>query len=208
MLDPAAMFKLSYGLFVLTAKDGNKDNGCIINTVIQISSSPVRISMAVNKANYTHGMLMKTGVFNVSILSESAPFSIFRHFGFRSGKDTDKFADAPEGFASFSERTENGVLYVAEHTSGVISAKVKQSIDCGSHTLFVADVNEAFTLPGGKSVTYQYYFDNIKPRPEPSKSNTKGFVCKICGYIYEGDELPKDFICPLCKHGADDFEKR
>jgi len=201
-VDPAVMFKLSYGLFVLTARDGNKDNGCIINTVMQITASPVKIAIGVNKANYTHDMIIKTGKFNVSVLSESAPFRIFQQFGFQSGKTTDKFAGSTEAL-----RAENGVRYVSECTNGVISAEVKESIDCGTHTLFIAEVNQAFSLSRDPSATYQYYFDNIKPKPQPPKGNKKGFVCKICGYVHEGDTLPDDFICPLCKHGAKDFER-
>jgi len=201
IIDSAALFKLSYGLFILTAKDGDKDNGCIINTVTQITASPVRISIAVNKANFTHDIILKTGAFNVSVLSEGAPFSVFKHFGFQSGKNTDKFADCDN-----SKRAENGILYAPEYANAVICAKVSQSIDYGTHTLFIADVTQAFTLSGAPSVTYQYYFNNIKPKPQPLKESKKGFVCKICGYVYEGDTLPDGFICPLCKHSAVDFE--
>jgi len=201
MIDNDAMFKLSYGLFVLTVRDGEKDNGCIINTVTQISHDPLRVSIAVNKANLTHDMLLKTRAFNVSVLTESAPFRIFQQFGFHSGKDTDKFAGS-----GYSERAANGIRYVPEHVSGMISAKVVESFDSGSHTLFVADVTQAFAISNEKSVTYQYYFDHIKPKPQPPKADKKGFVCKICGYVHEGDELPDDFICPLCKHCAKDFE--
>ena len=200
-VDPAAMFKLSYGLFVLTAKDGEKDNGCIINTVTQITATPLRISIAVNKANFTHDMIIKTGKFNISVLTESAPFRIFEQFGFHSGRDTNKFA----GY-EFYERTVNEICYVKEHTNCVISAKVSQSYDYGTHTLFIADITQSFVLSGEPSVTYQYYFDNIKPKPQPPKEGKKGFICKICGYVYEGDSLPEDFICPLCKHGSADFE--
>jgi len=202
-VDPATMFNLSYGLFVLTAKDGKKDNGCIINTVTQITSNPNRISIAVNKTGHTHDMILKTGGFNVSILSESAPFRFFEQFGFQSGKNTDKFAEC-----TYSERTANGIRYIPEHTNGVISAKVAESFDYGTHTLFIADVVQASILSGEKSLTYQYYFDNIKPKPQPRKEEKAGFVCKICGYVYEGEPLPDDFICPLCKHGAEDFERR
>jgi len=201
-IDPAAMFKLSYGLFVLTAKDGGKDNGCIINTVMQVTVTPVKITIAVNKANYTHDMIIKTGKFNLSVLSENVPFKVFQHFGFQSGKDTDKFANYAEAL-----RAENGICYLSKWTNGVICAEVKQTIDCGTHTLFIAEVRQAFTLSREPSLTYQYYFDNIKPQPQPPKGNKKGFVCKICGYIHEGDTLPEDFICPLCKHGAADFER-
>ncbi|WP_461256763.1 flavin reductase [Treponema sp. R80B11-R83G3] len=201
-IDPDTMFKLSYGLFVLTARDGDKDNGCIINTVMQITASPVKITIGVNKANYTHDMILKTGKFNISVLSEGVPFRVFQHFGFQNGKETDKFAGCGEAL-----RTENGIRYVSKWTNGVISAEVKESFDCGTHTLFIAEVRQAFSLSHDASVTYQYYFDNIRPKPQPPKGNKKGFVCKICGYVYEGDTLPDDFICPLCKHGAKDFER-
>ncbi len=192
-----SMFKLSYGLFVITAK-GEKDNGCIINTVQQVTQEPLKITVAVNKDNYTHDMIKKSGVFNVSVLTEAVPFEVFERFGFVSGRNQDKF----EGFSD-AARTENGLLYLTKYSNAVISGKVINEIDCGTHTIFVADVTEALKLSDERSVTYQYYFDNIKPKPEKKK---KGFVCKICGYVYEGDELPEDFICPLCKHPASDFE--
>ena len=200
-VDPTAMFKLSYGLFVLTAKDGEKDNGCIINTVMQVTDVKKRIAIAVNKANYTHDMIKKTGVFNVSVLTTEAPFKLFKQFGFQSGRDTDKFA---EGGAEV--RTANGLRYVPEYANAVISGKVVEEHEYDTHTLFVAEVTEAAVLSNVPSVTYQYYFDHIKPQPQPTTEKT-GYVCKICGYIYEGDTLPEDFICPLCKHGAADFEK-
>ena len=195
-----AMFKLSYGLFVLTAKDGDKDNGCIINTAAQLTENPCRISITVNKANFTHDMISKSGEFNVSVLSESAPFAVFEHFGFYSGKDTDKCAEEEKVC------TPNGIRYVPKYTNAVISAKVTGSFDCGTHTLFIADVTHSFVLSDEPSMTYQYYFDNVKPNPRLSKDIDKGFACKICGYVYEGDAVPEDFICPLCKHGAADFE--
>jgi len=200
-IDPGAMFKLSYGLFVLTAKDGEKDNGCIINTAIQITAKPLRISIAVIKANYTHDMIIKTGEFNISILSTSTPFKVFEHFGFHSGRDTDKFAGCIT-----DNRTVNGIKYIPKYTNSVISGKVINTYDYDTHSIFVADVTESLVLSSEPSVTYQYYFDNIKPKPQPAADKKKGFVCKICGYIYEGDTLPEDFICPLCKHGAADFE--
>jgi flavin reductase (DIM6/NTAB) family NADH-FMN oxidoreductase RutF len=201
-IDQGAMFKLSYGLFVLSAKEGDKDNGCIVNTVTQITASPLRISVAVNKANFTREMILNTGEFNVSILTESAPFRIFENFGFHSGRDTDKFA-------SFANKTRaaNGILYLNDHANAIISAKVTESIDYETHTLFIADVTQAFVITSEPSVTYQYYFDHIKPKPQAPKEGKKGFVCKICGYVFEGENLPADFICPLCKHGAEDFEK-
>lgn len=200
-VEPGAMFKLSYGLFVLTAKDGEKDNGCIINTAAQLTSNPNRISIAVNKTDYTHDMILKTGVFNVSILTTEAPFDLFKYYGFQSGRDVDKFPG--DGFP----RSQNGLIYIQGCTNAFISGKVVEAHDYGTHTLFVADVTEAQVLSGAPSVTYAYYFDHIKPKPQQPAEKKTGWVCKICGYIYEGEDLPADFICPLCKHGAADFEK-
>lgn len=197
-----AMFKLSYGLFVLSAKQGDKDNGCIINTVTQITDSPLRISIAVNKANYTHDMIKETKMFNISVLSTDVPFKVFEHFGFQSGKSVDKFTEESQ-----ENRTENGIRYLSEYTNAVISGKVIEMKDYDTHTVFMAEVTEAIVLSNAPSVTYQYYFDNIKPKPKPLEEKKKGFVCKICGYVYEGDELPEGFICPLCKHGVEDFER-
>ena len=199
-IDFNSLFKLSYGLFVLSAKEGSKDNGCIINTVMQITEKPLRITIGINKANHTHDMVMNTKEFNISVLTESVPFSVFEHFGFISGRDTDKFA----GYDA--ARTANGIRYLPGHVNAVISAKVIETLDCGTHSLFLADVTQAFTLSGEPSATYQYYFDNIKPKPSLPKAAKRGFVCKICAYVYEGDVLPEDYICPLCKHGAEDFE--
>ena len=200
-IDSSALFKISYGLFVLTAREGDKDNGCIINTLLQVTNTPKRVTIAVNKANYTHGMIQRTGMFNVSILTTETPMKVFKHFGFQSGKDTNKFEECET-----ENRTENGLLYIPKFVNAVISGKVTDAYDYGTHTVFVADVTEAFKLSDVPSVTYQYYFDHIKPKPEPVPEK-KGYVCKICGYVYEGDSLPEDFICPICKHGAADFEK-
>ena len=199
-IDPAAFFKLSYGLFVLTAKEGDRDNGCIINTVTQITDSPKRIAIAVNKANYTHDMILHTGVFNVSVLTESVPFKVFQHYGFQSGRHVNKVTGS-------ESRSSNGLLYLSEHTNAYLSAKVIKTDDYGTHTLFVAEVTEAKTLSTEPSVTYSYYFEHIKPKPQPMQEKKRGWVCKICGYFYEGDEMPQDFICPLCKHGPEDFER-
>lgn len=198
MIEKTAAFKLSYGLFVLTARDGEKDNGCIINTVQQVTDTPFKISVTVNKNNYTHDMIKKTGVFNVSVLTQSVPFSVFQHYGFKSGRDTDKIA------GDSMPKSENGVVYLSSFSNALISGRVVDEVDCGTHTLFIAEVTEAQTLSDEKSVTYQYYFDHIKPKPQPEKK--KGYVCQVCGYVYEGDELPEDFICPVCKHGADAFK--
>ena len=199
-VEPNAMFKLSYGLFVLTAK-GTHDNGCIINTVTQITDTPKRISIAVNKANHTHDLIMNNGVFNVSVLTTDATFALFQRFGFQSGREVDKF----DGFTDVA-RSENGLYYVTQASNAFISGKVIQTLDYGTHTVFIADVTEAKVLSNAPSLTYAYYFEHVKPKPA-ALSEQKGWVCKICGYVYEGDELPADFICPLCKHGAEDFER-
>ena len=193
------MKKLTYGLFVLTARDGQKDNGCIINTAVQVASEPNTISISVNKANYTHDMILKTGKFNVSILSEEAKFDTFKHFGFQSGRDVDKFAEVE------ISRADNGIAIIHnEQTNGYLSGKVIQSTDLGSHTLFIATVEDGEVWSDTPSTTYAYYFANIKPKPQP-KPKQKGWICTICGYIYEGEVLPDDFICPVCKHPASDF---
>lgn len=201
-VDPNAMFKLSYGLFVLSARDGAKDNGCIVNTVIQLTDTPKRVAFAVNKANLTHDMLLKDGVFSISVLSQDVPFELFQHFGFQSGRDTDKF----DGWA-FSKRAENGTVYLTAFANAHISGTVVSTQDWGTHTLFVADVTEAKVLNRAPSVTYADYFDHIKPKPAPQLAQKKGWICKICGFVYEGEELPPDYVCPLCKHGPEDFEK-
>ncbi len=200
MKNQAAMFKLTYGLFVLSAKEGEKDNGCIVNTVQQVTDTPNRIAVTVNKSNYTHDMILKTGRFNVSILSEDASFEIFQHFGFQSGRDVDKFADWND-----YERAENQITYITKGTNGYLCGKVIETMDLGTHTFFLAEVEDGDILNDTESVTYSYYHKNIKPQPKETKKT--GWRCKICGYVYEGEELPPDFICPLCKHGASDFEK-
>lgn len=199
-MDNSALFKLSYGLFVLTAQQDGKDNGCIINTAMQITDNPKRIQIAVNKQNLTHDMVLATGEFNVSVLSQDAVFWVFQHYGFQSGRDTDKFANLPES------RAANGIRYIPGCTNAYISGKVFETVDCGTHTVFFAEVTDAKVLSDEPSMTYQYYFDHVKPKPQPAK--TGKWVCKICNYVYEGDQLPADFICPWCKHGAEDFEKR
>ena len=201
LVEQNAMFSLSYGLYVLTARDGAKDNGCIINTVTQLTDSPKRISIAVNKANLTHDMIVKTGEFNVSVLSNDAPFALFQHYGFQSGRNTDKFAGV-QGMA----RSTNGIYYIPYCTSAFLSAKVTQTVEFETHTLFIADVTEAKLLSNVPSMTYAYYFANVKPKPAVLQKQT-GWVCKICGWVYEGEELPPDIVCPLCKHGAADFER-
>lgn len=199
-MNEKVLFKLSYGLFVLTANADGKDNGCIINTVQQVTSSPLRISIALNKQNYTHTMIEKSGMFNVSILTEKTPFSIFERFGFSSGKDTDKFA----GFDA-CKKSQNGLMYLTQYANAFISGKVVDSVDLGTHTLFIADVVDGEVLNNDLSITYEYYHKNTKPQNNGAKKS--GYRCSICQYVYEGDTLPEGFVCPLCKHDASYFEK-
>ena len=199
-MDAKALFKIGYGLYVLTAKDEEKDNGCIINTVMQITSNPCQIAIAVNKLNYTNQMIQKTKKFNISVLSENAKFETFKHFGFQTGKDVNKFEDYSD-----AKRSPNGVLYITHDTNAFMSAYVKQEIDLGTHTMFIAQLVAAEVLSDAPTVTYDFYQKNIKPKPEQTKKS--GWRCKICGYVYEGENLPSDFICPWCKHGVEDFER-
>ena len=204
-MDKKAMYKLSYGLFVLTAKDEEKDNGCIINTAIQVSSMPNQLSICVNKANLTHDMIVKTGKFTVSVISQDAGFDLFKHFGFQSGKDVDKFKNFEK-----CKRGENSLYYITEGTNAYISVNVSKTEDLGSHTMFIGEITDMEVLSETPSVTYDYYLKNIKPQPENVGTTTDGktiWRCTICGYEYVGEELPEDFICPLCKHPASDFEK-
>ncbi|MDD4200366.1 MAG: flavin reductase [Eubacteriales bacterium] len=202
-MDRKAMYKISYGMFVLTTRLGSKDNGCIINTAIQAASNPNQMSICVDKANYTNEMIRESGEFNVSVLSENASFDLFKRFGFQSGKDVDKFL----GFNGYAKAA-NGINYITEGTNAYFSVKVEKTIDIGSHTMFIGEIQDAKVLSELPSATYEYYRKNIKPAPEPAKAGgTTKWVCTICGYVYEGEELPEDFICPICKHPASDFEK-
>lgn len=203
-MDKKAMYKLSYGLFVLTAKENGRDNGCIINTAVQAASEPNQLSICVNKANHTHDMIMHTGVFTVSVISQAADFELFQHFGFQTGKTVNKFAD----YAA-CRRGENGVLYVTEGTNAFISVKVSKTEDLGSHTMFIGEITDMEVLSDIASATYEYYLEHIKPKPQESTAAEGETVwrCKICGFEYVGEVLPDDYICPLCKHPASDFEK-
>ncbi len=201
-MNKKAMYAISYGLFVVTARVGSKDNGCITNTVAQVTSEPNRVSVAVNKANYTCGMIQESGVFTASVISKAADFSLFKRFGFQSGRDVDKF----EGFDAV-QRADNGTLIVTEGTNAWISAKVEQMIDLGSHMLFIGTVTDMDVISDVPSATYTYYQEHIKPKPEAKPKGKTVWRCKICGYEYEGEELLDDFICPICKHPASDFEK-
>jgi len=204
-MNKKAMYKLSYGLFVLTAREGAKDNGCIINTAIQAASTPNQISICVNKANYTHDMIMRTGAFTISVISQKASFELFEHFGFQTGREVEKFAD----YAACA-RGENGIYYVTEGTNAYISVKVAKTEDLGSHTMFIGEITDMEVLSEDESVTYEYYMHHIKPKPQDMGNTEDGqtiWRCTICGYEFVGEELPDDFICPLCKHPASDFEK-
>ena len=204
-MDKKAMYKLTYGLFVLGVNDEGRDTGCIINTAIQAASDPNRISIAVNKANYTHDVLMKTRKFTVSIISQAADFELFKRFGFQSGRNVDKFA----GFADYKHGA-NGCPIITKGTNAYIAGWVDQTVDLGSHTLFLAPVTDMEVLAAEPSVSYEYYQENIKPKPQPVGKTSEGktiWRCRICGYEYVGEELPEDFICPICKHPASDFEK-
>ncbi len=196
-----AMRKLSYGLFVVTAKNNEKQNGCITNTVMQVTTSPNAITLAVNKQNFTTSMIMESKEFNVSVLSEKATFDIFTHFGFQNGRDVDKFKD----FKDFKTAS-NGINYITRGVNAVITAKVKETVDLGTHILFIADVTDEFDLTDDASATYAYYFKHIKPAPATKPTKTV-WRCNICGYEEEVEELPDDFTCPLCNHPKSDFTK-
>ena len=196
--DLKALFNIGYGLYVVTSNDGVKDNGLIVNTVSQLTSSPTRVAVAINKDNYSHHVIRQTGIMNVNCLSTEAPFSVFQNYGFRSGRSVDKF----EGVAEL--RSDNGLRFLPQYINSFMSLKVEQYIDMGTHGLFICSVTEARVISKAETMTYTYYQNNVKPKPEAD--GKKGFVCKVCGYVYEGDELPEDFVCPLCKHGAADFE--
>lgn len=202
-MDKKSVYKLSYGLFVLTASEGDKDNGCIVNTVIQLTSDPMQIAVTVNKGNLTHDMIKNTGKFNVSVIDNTAPFELFKHFGFQSGRESMKFG-TPDSYKFAPKYADNGLLYVSAYANAFMSGKVVKEIDLGTHTMFVAQMTDGEVLSDKPSMTYEYYQANVKPRPEKKKT---GWVCKVCGYVYEGDVLPDDFVCPICRHGAADFEK-
>ena len=196
--DLTALFRIGYGLYVVTSNDGKKDNGLIVNTVTQVSDNPNRVAVNINKANYSHHVIKQTGILNVNCLSVEAPFSVFQNFGFQSGRVADKFA----GWAEV--RSDNGLRILPKYINACFSLKVEQYVDLGTHGMFICSVTEARVMSDKDTMTYTYYQTNVKPKPKTE--GKKGFVCKVCGYIYEGDVLPDDFVCPLCKHGAIDFE--
>ena len=196
--DLSALFNIGYGLYVVTSSDGKKDNGLIVNTVTQVTNSPNRVAVCINKQNYSHHLIKQTGVMNVNCLSVEAPFRVFENFGFQSGRNTDKFADCEV------LRSDNGLVFLPHYINSFMSLKVEDYIDLETHGMFICSVTEARVISDKETMTYTYYQNNVKPKPDTE--GKKGWVCKICGYVYEGEELPEDFICPLCKHGAADFE--
>lgn len=199
-MNTSALFKIGYGLYVLSSREGEKDNACIVNSVMQITSDPIQIAVCVNKNNYTCEMIQRTRKFNLSILTEKTQFDIFKHFGYQCGKTINKFANFYD-----VKRSPNNVLYITKNTNAYLSAYVQQEVDLGTHIMFISQLVGAEILSDEPTVSYDFYQKNIKPKPE--KTEKKGWRCKICGYIYEEENLPQDFICPICKHGAIDFEK-
>ena len=196
--DLGALFNIGYGLYVITSNDGKKDNGLIVNTVSQVTNTPNRNAVCINKSNYSHHVIKQTGIMNINCLSVDAPFAVFEQFGFKSGRNVDKFADCTP------LRSDNGLVFLPRYINSFMSLKVEQYIDLDTHGMFICSVTEARVISDRETMTYTYYQNNVKPKPKTE--NKKGYVCKICGYVYEGEELPEDFICPLCKHGASDFE--
>lgn len=196
--DLSALFNIGYGLYVITSNDGKKDNGLIVNTVTQVTNTPNRIAVTINKENYSHHVIKQTGIMNLNCLSTDAPFHVFEKFGFQSGRVVDKFADCTP------LRSDNGLAFLPRYINSFMSLKVEQYVDLDTHGMFICSITESRVLSSVETMTYTYYQNNVKPKPETE--GKKGFVCKVCGYIYEGDELPEDFICPLCKHGVADFE--
>ncbi len=196
--DLRALFNIGYGLYVVTTNDGKKDNGCIVNTVTQVTSSPNRVAVTINKDNYTHHVVEQSGIMNVNCLSVEAPFSVFEKYGFQSGRSVDKLADVEE------LRSDNGLRFLPQYINAFFSLKVENYVDLGTHGMFICSITESRVITKAETMTYTYYQNNVKPKPETE--GKKGYVCKVCGYVYEGDELPDDFVCPLCKHGAADFE--
>ncbi len=197
--DLTALFNIGYGLYVVTSNDGKKDNGLIVNTVTQVTNTPNRIAVTINKANYSHHVIKQTGKMNINCLTVDAPFAVFEKFGFVSGRNVDKFADCEP------LRSDNGLVFLPRYINSFMSLKVEQYIDLDTHGMFICSIGEARVISDKETMTYTYYQNNVKPKP--ATEGKKGYVCKICGYVYEGEELPEGFICPLCKHGAADFEE-
>lgn len=199
-MDNKALFNIGYGLYVLTAREGDKDNGCIVNTVMQVTSKPVLVVVGINKQNLTHDMILETRKFNISVLTKNTPFKVFEHFGYQSGRMISKFDDY-----GTEQRSENGIIYLSEYINSYLSCKVIEAIDFGTHSMFKAEVIDAKRISDDETLTYTYYQKHIKPKPQPTHKT--GWRCNICGYVYEGETLPTDYICPICKHGTVDFTK-
>ncbi len=195
-MDAKALFRIEYGLYLVTTKKGSKDNGAILNAVIQVTDTPARVAVTVNKRGYTHELICETGVLNLCALGEQTPFSVFQKFGMQSGRTADKFA------GERAYRTENGLYFLPDYATAVISLRVAESVELGTHVMFICDVEDAMILSDEPTMTYSYYHANVKQRP----AKKRGYVCRVCGYVYEGDPLPADFVCPLCGHGVEDFE--
>jgi flavin reductase (DIM6/NTAB) family NADH-FMN oxidoreductase RutF len=197
--DLTALFNIGYGLYVVTSNDGKKDNGLIVNTVTQVTNTPNRIAVTINKENYSHHVIKQTKMMNINCLSVDAPFSVFETFGFQSGRNVDKFADCTP------LRADNGLVFLPKYINSFMSLKVEQYIDLETHGMFICSITESRVINNNESMTYAYYHSNVKPKPQTE--GVKGYVCAICGWVYEGAELPSDIVCPLCKHGASDFVK-
>ena len=197
-MNPKALYQITYGLYWLSVRSYGQDNACIINTAVQVASDPLRITISVNKGNKTHDMIMDSGRFNVCALTTDTPFSLFQRFGMQSGRDVNKFV----GFEDV-QRADNGLLVLTPYTNAYFSAKLSRTVDLGSHTLFIAELEDAQVLSDQPACTYGYYQSDIKPKPQPKKK--EGWVCSVCGHVYEGKELPEDYVCPLCRHGKEDF---
>ena len=195
--EPEALFNIGYGLYVVTSRDEGRDNGLIVNTVTQVTNTPNRVAVTINKENYSHHIIKKTGVMNVNCLDVTAPFSVFQNFGFRSGRTADKFEGIPE------LRSANGLRFLPRHINAFLSLKVVQYVDLGTHGMFICDLTESRLCGNRGTMTYSFYQDHVKPKPQTEGKT--GFVCKVCGWIYEGDTLPDDIVCPLCKHGREVF---
>ena len=203
-IDKTALFKIGYGLYVVTCNDGKKDNGCIVNSVLQAADNPLRVVVCINKANYSYEVVHATGILNVNCLSVEAPFKVFRHFGFQSGRNVDKFAACKET----ALRSANGLITLPKYSNAFLSLHVVSETDLGSHGMFICEVTESRKVSDAETMTYSYYQSNVKPKPQPKPAEKTTWVCSVCGYVYEGENLPEDFICPLCKHPASDFEKQ
>ena len=199
--DTKALYNIGYGLYVVTSNDSKRDNGLIVNTVMQVTSSPLLVAVCINKSNYSHDVIKNSGKMNVNVLTEEAPFKVFEHFGFQSGRDVDKFAECSPS------RSENGLVVLPHYINSYMSLSVESYTDLGSHGMFICSVEESAVVSDKETMTYSYYHKNVKPKPAAKKEEgEKKYVCTICGYVHEGD-MPEDFECPICKHGREDFEE-